>query len=145
MALLAVLEVHVHRLPEHVVEDLEDLLGDERIVVRRGERVLSRLPRQGERQRAPLPRRPRAPAPPPRPRPGNAKPITMSSGRSNDRQTRLEVRAQVQRRQRPLADDHRVHELHRDVLGVGGGGPSTEGEEPPACQKAARHLVAGLG
>jgi hypothetical protein len=32
--LLPVLEVHVHRLPEHVVEDLEDLLADERVFVR---------------------------------------------------------------------------------------------------------------
>jgi hypothetical protein len=32
--LFAVLEVHVDRLPEHVVEDLEDLLAHERIFVR---------------------------------------------------------------------------------------------------------------
>src|SRR5918998_1238339 len=37
--LLAVLEVHVHRLPEHVVEDLEYLLDHEGVFVRQGEGV----------------------------------------------------------------------------------------------------------
>ncbi len=49
VALFAVLEVHVDRLPEHVVEDLEDLLDDERVPVRRRERILPHLPRQAER------------------------------------------------------------------------------------------------
>ena len=52
MALLAVLEEHVDRLPEHVVENFEDLLNDKRIIIRRPERVLRRLPRQRERQRS---------------------------------------------------------------------------------------------
>ena len=37
MALFAVLEVDVDRLPEQVVEDLEDLLNDKRVPIRRGE------------------------------------------------------------------------------------------------------------
>ena len=55
VALFAVLEVDVDRLPEHVVEDLEDLLNHERVAVWWRERVLSRLARQAERQRPPLP------------------------------------------------------------------------------------------
>ena len=47
VALFAVLEVDVDRLPEHVVENLEDLLNDERVAVWWRERVLPRLARQG--------------------------------------------------------------------------------------------------
>jgi hypothetical protein len=38
-----------------------------------------------------------------------------------------------------------MHELHRNVLGVGGGRTVPESQEPAARQKAAGHLVACLG
>src|SRR5215212_6960854 len=59
-------------------------------------------------------------------------------------QATLELRAEVEGWQRPLANDHRVHELHRDVLRVGGRRTVPEGQEPSSCQEAAGHLVAGL-
>ena len=49
MALFTVLEVHVDRLPEHVVQDLENLLNYERVSIRRREGVLSSLACQAER------------------------------------------------------------------------------------------------
>src|SRR5215203_688156 len=49
MALFAMFEVHVDRLPEHVVEDLEDFLDNEGVPIRRRERILTRLTGQAER------------------------------------------------------------------------------------------------
>lgn len=81
MSLLPVLEVHMHRLPEHVVQNLEDLLADERILVRQREGIVSRLPRQrkGEGPRSRASRNARSTISSPL---GNEKPMTMSSGRS---------------------------------------------------------------
>ena len=144
VALLAVLEKHVDRLPQHVVEDLENLLGHERVPVRRRERVLPRLPRQREGQRPPLPSRPERPFHRlVRPRKREAHHHVLWP--QHDRQAPLEVRAKVERRQRPLAHDYRMHELNRDVLGVRGGRPVPERQQPPAGQEASGHLVAGLG
>jgi hypothetical protein len=38
-----------------------------------------------------------------------------------------------------------VHELHRDVLRVGGRRTVPEGQKPPSSEKAPGHLVAGFG
>ena len=45
--------------------------------------------------------------------------------------------------QRPLADDHGMHELHRDVLRVGRVRTAAEGQQAAAAQEALRHLAAG--
>ena len=55
VALFAVLEVDVDRLPEQVVEDLEDLLNDKRVSIRRGEGKLP-LPRRLNMSGPPLSR-----------------------------------------------------------------------------------------
>ena len=56
----------------------------------------------------------------------------------------LELGSEVQRRQRPLSDDHRVDEFHGHVLGVGGGGAAAEGQQPAAGHEPPRHLAARL-
>ena len=50
-----------------------------------------------------------------------------------------------ERRQRALADDHRVDELDRDVARVGAvGRRRAERDEPPLAREALGHLVAEL-
>jgi hypothetical protein len=51
----------------------------------------------------------------------------------------------IERRQGPLADDDRVHELDGDMLSVGGIWSAAEGEQPPAAQEARRHFTACFG
>src|SRR5439155_21404342 len=55
----------------------------------------------------------------------------------------LSIRRQRERRQRTLADQHRVHELDGDVCCVAGFGAVAEDEQPSATLKALRHLQAG--
>ena len=116
----AVVEEHVHELPQHVVERLDELLAR-----RRGRRVggsnshsapgRARRRRSGSRARA----RRRAP---PRHR---SSPEARSRCRPGSH-TQLEpappsgaaLAGQAERRQRALADDHRVHELDRHVARV---------------------------
>ncbi len=102
----AMLEEDMHELPEHVVGRLHQLLGDERIAGRRNQRPLRRRPAPNASVSNSLcPRAATArsiPAPTP-----NA--IAMSSRRNAA--TPPPRRAAVRTRQRPLADDHQVHEL----------------------------------
>ena len=49
---------------------------------------------------------------------------------------------QIHRRQRTFADNHRMHELHRHVLRVGGERALAESQQPPAAQKALGHALA---
>ena len=66
---------------------------------------------------------------------GGPKPITMSSGRTIA-SSHGPKESKVERRQRALAHDHRMDELHRDMLGVGGVGSASKGEQTAAAQKA---------
>jgi hypothetical protein len=144
VSLFPVLEVHVHRFPEHVVEDLEDLLGYERIFVWETERVIADLPREREGKCPSLLG--------PQQRTFHRL-ILLGEDEAHDhvlrtqdsRQAGLEVRSQVQRRQGSFADDDRMHELYRDVLRVGRGRAIAESQEPPPSEEPAGHLVAGLG
>jgi hypothetical protein len=144
VALLPVLKIHVYRLPEHVVEDLENLLGHKGIFVRELERVIASLPRQCEGEcPSPLRRRKRS---------LHHRVYVLKREahdhvlRSQDyRQSPLEIRAHIQRRQGPFADDNRVHELHRDMLCVGRGRAVPERQQPATRQEPAGHLVASLG
>ena len=74
------------------------------------------------------------------------KAMAMSSGRSEQvdlRRQRSALAGQPQRRQRPLAHDHRVHELDRHVAHVGArGGRQPERHQPPAAREALGHAVA---
>ena len=139
-----VLKVDVYRLPEHVVENLEDLLDHERVFVRGIERVIASLPRQREGERVTFPGREQRTL-------HRLVPLRDSEAHhhvlrsKDDRQASLEVRTEVQRREGPFADDDGVHELDRDVLGVGRGRAVAESQKPPSSEKPARHLVAGLG
>ena len=58
---------------------------------------------------------------------------------------RGDVGGQRDRGQRPLAHDHRVHELHRDVLRVRAGPAGAEHHQLAALVEADRHGVTGLG
>ena len=142
VAQLAVLEEDVHRLPERVVQDLDQLLVHERILGRRRDRVRALRRRAARRswRRAPAARRERrrtsgSPS-------GGPKPMTMSSGRTSASSQGPNSRLRVERRERALADDDGVHELHRHVLRVGGVGSAAEGEQPAAAEEALRHLAA---
>ena len=44
-----------------------------------------------------------------------------------------------------LADNHGMHKLNGNVLGIGRVGAAAEGEQASAAQKTLRHLAAGLG
>ena len=57
----------------------------------------------------------------------------------------LHQQGEIERRKRALADDHRMHEFHRDVLRIGSVWAAPKGEQAPAAQKALRHLAAGFG
>jgi hypothetical protein len=51
---------------------------------------------------------------------------------------RRDIGHERDRRQRRLPDDHRVQELHRDVLGVGG---RAEDQQPATCRELGGHVL----
>ena len=135
-------EEHVHELPQHVVGGLGELLAR-----RTGRRSAARAPtrRRRARRRASGSRvaAPRTAA------------STAAAGRRRSRCRRARRAAptcgsgrladSAERRQRPLADDHRVHELDGDVARVGARRRRrAEREQPAAAREALRHRVAQL-
>ena len=119
----AVVEEHVDQLPEHVVERLDQLLAHERVVARRLELPLGAGARRSAIVRQPRAARPRAQRRVRSRASGSSAPkaIAMSSGSASSvdlRRERPALAREPDRRQRPLADDHRVDELDRDVAGV---------------------------
>ena len=76
----AVLEEDVHELPQHVVERLHELLGDERVLGRRRERPLGRVALEGDRQAAALARQ--AQRPPARSRRRSRRPRARPAARA---------------------------------------------------------------
>jgi hypothetical protein len=144
VAQLAALEEDVHRLPQRVIQDFQNLLVDEGMVDRRADGIGAAGPRQRKRHRAACAcgvergfhlgiARWRAEA------------HHDVFGPHHHVETAAERHRQVERRQRALADDHRVHELHGHVLRVGGAGAATEREQPAAVQEALRHRLTGRG
>ena len=93
--------------------------------------------------RSPLPRRPDRPLDGPVGL-GKREAHHHVLGPQHDGQATFEVGAEVERGQGALADDHRVHELHRDVLRVGSRRTVPERQEPPSGEKTPGHLVAGF-
>ncbi len=139
---LAVLEEHVHRFPQRVVQDFDDLLVDERVVTHPIDRVRAALAgqREGHRPggfRGLEHRRDVGVAL------GRTEPHHDVLGAQNRRHPRAKVHRQVQRGQRPLADDDGMDELDRDMLRVRDVRPLTEREEAAAAQEPIRHLLAG--
>src|SRR4051794_19163793 len=118
----AVLEEHVDQLPHEVVRRLQQLLRDERVGDVRDEAPLVAGVRERHRQAAVV--------------------------EVEHDVVRLGQRAELlgrerERRQRPLADDHRVHELDRHVAGVRAcGRRAGDGEQPPAGLEALGARVA---
>ena len=113
-------EEDVDELPEQVVGDLCQLLGDEAIVGGRLERT--RCPRRS---------------------------MVRSAVRSEiDHVVRLAQKPQPlarqgERRERPLAHDHRMDELDRDVVGIRPGlRRAPEGEQPPSADEPLGHHAA---
>ena len=102
-----VLEEDVHELPQHVVERLDQLLAHER-VIRRGLEDPSAAPGAKAIVRQPL---------------AGAEPAPRLA-EDDHRVARLGEQLELpggerERRQRSLADDHRMDELDRDVARVG--------------------------
>ena len=131
----AVLEEHVHELPQQVVERLGQLLAHERVrrsaAPTRSGRQIARQPRSRGR------------------RDGGAR-LLGGLERDHDvlgRDEQRDLRGQrpalarePDRRQRALADDHRVDELDRDVARVRARRRrGAERHEPPAAREALRH------
>ena len=141
----AVLEEHVHELPEHVVERLHQLLADRRVRRRRLELPLGPAPARtrasGSRARARAASAATASAVARRRRRWRCRP--GSTSRPTCGVERAALAGQPQRRQRPLADDHRVHELDGHVAHVGARGRrAPERDQPPAAREALGHPVA---
>ena len=143
----AVLEEDVDRLPEHVVGGLDQLLADAR--VDRPRRQLPLRPGallEGDRQAAALAgqRQPLAHL--------AAAVLARAEGEDDvlgPRQQgellaeRAAVAGQPERRQRPLADDHRVDELDGDVAHVRARRRrEPDRDQPPAAGEALGHPVA---
>ncbi len=150
------LEEHVHELPQHVVGRLDQLLADVRIGDRRLELPLGAGAPEGDRQ---------APAHAgDLDRAGRLAGVALAAGvhvalavgvhpEERDRDVarseqqlglRLEsLVAQRDRRQRPLADDHRVHELDSDVARIRARGRrAAERDQPPTAREPLRHRMA---
>jgi hypothetical protein len=113
----AMLEEHVYQLPEHVIQRFDQLLSNERVVSRRLELPFGAGGGECERQTAALARE--------RHRPRGLTAILISAecdrdvvGLGDQVDLALERAAfarEADRGQRTLADDHRMHELDRDV------------------------------
>ena len=145
MPQFAALEEDVHRLPQRVVEHLEDFLVDEGILGSRVDPVRAARPWQRKRHHIVRMTNPR----------GVqrildqavatrwAKPHDDVVGKQDGVEPALELDRQVERRQRALPDDHWVDELDRDVLRVGRVGAAPERQQPSALQEPVGHLPAG--
>ena len=143
----AMVEEHVDQLPEQVVEGLDQLLGHERVVAGRLELTLGPRGAEGDRQAA---------APPRQRERGTGLGVTVGLEADHDvvgLGHGLDLRGELaalgrepERRQRPLADDHRVHELDRDVAGVRARRRrAPQGDQPSAAGEALRHPVTAAG
>ena len=136
-ALFATLQEHVHRLPQGVVENLDQLPDagtDRRRRVGRSNRLRCPAAPGSWRRRRGAWRSAAAISGSPS---GGPKPITMSSGRrmaaSHGPNSAERSRAGSAR----LPDDHRMHEFHRDVLRVGGIGAAAKGQQTAAAPGSA--------
>ena len=139
---LAMLEEDVHRLPERVIENLDQFLLDEWIGVRRRNRcknLRGRGTRTSSHPRARAASRAAQTSGSPS---GGPNPITMSSGRtiaSSHGRKRIERSSAGKR---ALADDDGMNELDGNVLRVGRIGPLPKREQAAAAKKAVGHLAA---
>ena len=135
----AVVEEHVHELPQHVVERLDELLADRRVLRGRHEGPLRRrVGCERERQGTALARR--------------RKRLLLVEGdhdvvRGDDerglRGERAPLAREPDRGQRPLADDHRVHELDGHVARVRArAGRRAQRDEAAAAREALGHAMA---
>ena len=146
----AVLEEDVDQLPEDVVGGLGQLLADRRVIAARRQLPLGAGPGlEGDRQAAALARLGE---------PGTDLLAARVEGAERDHDVvgladqadlaleRPAVAGQADRRQRPLADDHRVDELDGDVADVGArGGRDADRDQPPAPGEPLGHPVAEPG
>lgn len=128
------LEKNVHRFPQRVVKNFDQLLMLERMG-KRGE---------GEGHGAALPR------------PcecglnfgiafGRAESHHHVAGAKDRFEPGAKRARQIERGKRTLADDDRVHELYRDVLRIGRVRTAAEGEQAAAAQESLRHFTACRG
>ena len=134
----AMLEEHVHQLPQHVVTGLHELLPHEGIGARRLQLPLGSRPARrrssGNRSARPLERRAIS-------RLGRAEREHVSSGSADRPPGRgaAALAGQPDRRQGALADDHRMDGLDGDMANVrasGGGGPTAISRPPRANRSA---------
>ena len=119
----------MHTLPERVVKNLDHLLVDERICGKRFD--------AGRNEHASVPGRAKVRA---FPRIGKVERgtnfiVSIRRAESHDNifgmkngfQPRTELHGDIERRKRPLSDDHGMNKLDRDMLRVGGIGTASEG------------------
>ncbi len=143
----AVVEEDVHELPEHVVERLHQLLADRGVGSGRLELPLGAGGLEGQRQAAALAgdRERRRGLALVLAGPEGDHDVAGLGGQLDLRAERAALGGERQRGQRPLAHDHRMHELHRHVTGVRArGGRAAQGQQPPAAREALGHPVAEL-
>ena len=67
--------------------------------------------------------------------------MTMSSGCTRC-SAKAETQRQIERRQRAFTDNHRMDELHGNVLGVGRVWAASESQQPAPAQKTLGHFAA---
>ena len=144
MAKLPMLEEDVHGFPQRVIQNLEQFLVHEGIVGDRRRRVPTASARKRKGHRA---------APGSTVERGQNIRIALGRPEPHDHVVRVQAAVEpgaivdrhVQRGERALADDHRMHELDGNVLRVGRIWAATEGEQTATPEEPLRHLVAGLG
>jgi hypothetical protein len=136
-------EENVHSFPERVIKNLDHFLMHEGILrcwvhgvgtfragQREGHRTLTvRFLQSGPHFRIAF---------------GRAESHYDVFGTKDSFEPRPKKNREIERGQRPLAYNHGMNELHRDMLCIGGVGPASEGEQTPAAQKSFRQFAAGF-
>ena len=140
------LEEHVHELPQHVVERLDELLADVGIRARRLELPLGadrrRTRSSGTRARARA-RPPERPRRRPRSVAERDHDVLLAREQPSCAAELAALAREGDRGQRALADDHGVHELDRDVARVRARRRrGAQRDQPPAAREALGHAVA---
>src|SRR6202167_6001600 len=131
----------VHRLPESVIEDLDQFLLDEWIGVCR--RNCVRTFETGKRKchRSACPRCIES-GPDLRVTFGRAESHNDIVGADNRFEPRPKKNGKIERREGTLANDNRMNELDGNVLRIRGIGPLPKREQAAAAKKAVGHLAA---
>ena len=144
VAQFAMFEEDVHRFPERVIEDFDDLLVDEGVFRDRGRGVRAFEAGQGKGHGSALVGRAEC-------RPNLEIPVGRTEAHDDIVRVKKniepgsEFERKIQGRKGTFAHDDRVYKFHGDVLSVGRVRTSSEGEQAAATEKAIGHFAASLG